>query len=309
MKSLVWGPFISKMPRRCRQAYCTVELINIPLPKPTSSPTLSSVWEKWEIILLRLGRANLNGIRKTFTTTIWIESMECGRSSSGKYSQESQRWDSSRRFKNLQCEPEHFGGRIIFMSMFNDIVWDAKGNKEQCEYNSQAVAKYARKFPRGHWSFLGPGSEENGVGARGSVALRVRSCSYPRHTDCHHLYQMCVDEPKPMCSISCMSYIALSPTSMDEVLFGSVWNTASSTSDTDDVIRVRVAATCWNDGGRYGKLGKKNLPIVAQRTIREALVSRCWGLHIVHVEMSTHGKFSKNGPTGGRGVHSASRLL
>ena len=34
---------------------------------------------------------------------------------------------------DLQCEPEHFKGRTIFMSMFNDIVWDAKGNKEQCE--------------------------------------------------------------------------------------------------------------------------------------------------------------------------------
>ena len=45
---------------------------------------------------------------------------------------------------DLQCEPEHFKGRIIFTSMFNDIVWDAKGNKEQCEYKSQAVAEYAR---------------------------------------------------------------------------------------------------------------------------------------------------------------------
>ena len=26
-----------------------------------------------------------------------------------------------------QCEPENFTGRIIFMSMFNDIVWGAKG--------------------------------------------------------------------------------------------------------------------------------------------------------------------------------------
>ena len=67
---------------------------------------------------------------------------------------------------DLQCEPEHFKGRIIFMSMFNDDVWDAKGNKEQCEHNSQAVAEYARKFPRGHWSFLAflePGSEKHGT--------------------------------------------------------------------------------------------------------------------------------------------------
>ena len=32
--------------------------------------------------------------------------------------------------RELQCEPENFTGRIIFMSMFNDTVWDAKGNDE-----------------------------------------------------------------------------------------------------------------------------------------------------------------------------------
>ena len=35
----------------------------------------------------------------------------------------------------LQCDPADFKGRIIFMSMFNDIVWDAKGNEESCENN------------------------------------------------------------------------------------------------------------------------------------------------------------------------------
>ena len=43
---------------------------------------------------------------------------------------------------------------------------------------------------------------------------------------------------------------------MDEVLFGSVWNTVSPMLDTDDVIRVWVAAKCWNDGRRCGKMGK-----------------------------------------------------
>ena len=46
--------------------------------------------------------------------------------------------------KDLQCKPEHFRGRIIFMSMYNDIERKAKGNKEQCEY-SQTVANHARK--------------------------------------------------------------------------------------------------------------------------------------------------------------------
>ena len=42
---------------------------------------------------------------------------------------------------DLQCELEHFKGRIIFMSLFNDIVWDAKGNEAHCEHNAQAVAE------------------------------------------------------------------------------------------------------------------------------------------------------------------------
>ena len=50
------------------------------------------------------------------------------------------------------------------MSMYNDIAWDEKGNTERCEYNPQTVANYARKFPRGHWSFLGPGSEKKWYG-------------------------------------------------------------------------------------------------------------------------------------------------
>ena len=90
----------SEILRGCRQAYCAAKLIRSPTPKPTSSPTLCSVWEKWETILLRPGRAKLNGIRKTITSRIRIESKACRRSSSAKYSQLSQHWASSRRFKN-----------------------------------------------------------------------------------------------------------------------------------------------------------------------------------------------------------------
>ena len=66
--------------------------------------------------------------------------------------------------RELQCEPENFTGRIIFMSMFNDIVWDQKGNNEICENNSKTIQKYARRFPRGHLSFLGSGSEKKWYG-------------------------------------------------------------------------------------------------------------------------------------------------
>ena len=59
----------------------------------------------------------------------------------------------------LQCDPGDFTGRIIFMSMFNDIVWDAKGNG-LCVNNSKTIEEYAERFRRGHWSSFGPGSEK-----------------------------------------------------------------------------------------------------------------------------------------------------
>ena len=42
---------------------------------------------------------------------------------------------------------------------------------------------------------------------------------------------------------------------MEDVLHGSVWSTVSTMLDTDDVVRLRVAAICWNEGRRYGKMG------------------------------------------------------
>ena len=37
-------------------------------------------------------------------------------------------------------ESEEFTGRIIFMSMFNDISWRFKDNKKECESNAQLVS-------------------------------------------------------------------------------------------------------------------------------------------------------------------------
>ena len=56
--------------------------------------------------------------------------------------------------------PEKFTGRIIFMSMFNDISWGSKDNKKECESSVQLVSLYAKRFEAGQWSFLGPGSEK-----------------------------------------------------------------------------------------------------------------------------------------------------
>ena len=56
--------------------------------------------------------------------------------------------------------PEAFTGRILFMSMFNDISCEGKGNKQQCLRDADFVKTFARRFGFGigQWSFIGPGS-------------------------------------------------------------------------------------------------------------------------------------------------------
>ena len=54
--------------------------------------------------------------------------------------------------------PEKFRGRILLMSMFNDISCGTKDNEEECLAHSKVVSLYARKFGTGQWSFIGPGS-------------------------------------------------------------------------------------------------------------------------------------------------------
>ena len=60
----------------------------------------------------------------------------------------------------LRETPETFTGRILFMSMFNDISCDKKDNEEECVANAKVVSILARKFGIGQSSFIGPGSEK-----------------------------------------------------------------------------------------------------------------------------------------------------
>ena len=56
--------------------------------------------------------------------------------------------------------PETITGRILFMSKFNDISCDRKGNKDECLRNAESVKVFERRFGIGQWSFIGPGSEK-----------------------------------------------------------------------------------------------------------------------------------------------------
>ena len=61
---------------------------------------------------------------------------------------------------NLGHTPETFTGRILFMSMFNDIFCDRYDNKDECLKKAESVKVLARRFGIGQWSFIGPGSEK-----------------------------------------------------------------------------------------------------------------------------------------------------
>ena len=56
--------------------------------------------------------------------------------------------------------------------MFNDILWGAKGNGEFCVHNSKTIIEYPERFPRGHWSFLGPRYEKKWYGTYVQSSLR-----------------------------------------------------------------------------------------------------------------------------------------
>ena len=56
--------------------------------------------------------------------------------------------------------PESFTGRILFMSMFNDIFCDRYDKKDECLRNANIVKTFAGRFGIGQWSFIGPGSEK-----------------------------------------------------------------------------------------------------------------------------------------------------
>ena len=61
---------------------------------------------------------------------------------------------------HLGQTPESFTGRILFMSMFNDICCDRYDNKDECLKNANYVKTFAGRFGIGQWSFIGQGSEK-----------------------------------------------------------------------------------------------------------------------------------------------------
>ena len=66
----------------------------------------------------------------------------------------------SNLLSHLGQSPETFTGRILFVSMFNDIFCDRYDNKDECLKNANIVKTFAGRFGIGQMSFIGPGSEK-----------------------------------------------------------------------------------------------------------------------------------------------------
>ena len=54
--------------------------------------------------------------------------------------------------------PDNFTRRIIFISMFNDISSGSRDNEKECMSNANLASQNAKRFGKGQWSFIGPGS-------------------------------------------------------------------------------------------------------------------------------------------------------
>ena len=84
------------------------------------------------------------------------DSTENRLSSSGEISQDFRHYlffEIQNDLETKNIKPEDFKDRIIFMSMFNDIVW--KRNDDHCISNAEEVKHYTLRFSEGHWTFLG----------------------------------------------------------------------------------------------------------------------------------------------------------
>ena len=65
------------------------------------------------------------------------------------------------KFMNKMGETPQFKGRIIFMSMFNDIIWRSEDNEQECESSAQLSMRKDFHQDNGHSSDLD--QKRNGI--------------------------------------------------------------------------------------------------------------------------------------------------
>ena len=153
------------------------------IAKVTSSQTLYSVRDRWETLLLFLEEQNPMVIRKPIISKIWIELMVNSWNLSGKIPRISIQWESWNR-SNRWWENYDVNQRISQQDNLHINVWRYcmwfKGSQEICENNSKTIQQYVRRFFRGHWVFLGLGSDVCFMCSWFQMVLHLRCLSWFR---------------------------------------------------------------------------------------------------------------------------------
>ena len=88
-------------------------------------------------------------------TETYLESMENQLRSSGLFPRTHNIAESQR-----DSGPNGNSPNGMCLSMFNGIDLTKKGNYHECLSNSEKVKNFAKRFPLGHLSFLGPREED-----------------------------------------------------------------------------------------------------------------------------------------------------
>ena len=70
-----------------------------------------------------------------------------------------------RRCLQKRVSPSQFKGTIIFMPMYNDVIWWHDHNEDLCQQKAILVASLTKDFDQGRWSFLCLGDEEKWCGS------------------------------------------------------------------------------------------------------------------------------------------------
>ena len=101
---------------------------------------------------LLLGKKSWVGSKIHHSTELWTQLTENRWNSSGIFSQDSPHCSSSgkvQEFMTKMCDPSQFKGRIIFLSMFNDLIWRSEDNERECSANATLVSSFffCKKIP------------------------------------------------------------------------------------------------------------------------------------------------------------------
>ena len=147
----------------------TTELSNCQQQRYTLSLTrcfvlakLLSVHDQWS-----LGQAQLIGSRSLQNIMNWTVVLKNPSCSSGKFSQDTQHCSyfrkSQERWRKRKVSLKNSKIESSSCRCTATLIGEKKETKKFV-WNSPDVAAYARRFPKGHRSFLGPGSEEKWYG-------------------------------------------------------------------------------------------------------------------------------------------------